>query len=41
MAYNPICDNCPAKSADCAYGDLRGSQSCEDTRKRLEEKRKS
>jgi len=24
------CDACPAKSADCAYGDLRGSQSCID-----------
>ena len=26
---------CLAKSADCAYGDLRGSQSCKDIRKRM------
>lgn len=26
------CILCPAKSADCAHGDLRGTQSCEDTR---------
>ena len=30
------CPFCPAQSADCAYGDLRGSQSCEDTRKRFD-----
>jgi hypothetical protein len=26
-----VCSNCPAKSADCAFGDLRNSQSCIDT----------
>jgi hypothetical protein len=29
-----LCNDCKAKSADCAYGDLRDSQSCVDTRKR-------
>jgi len=28
--YNPKCSNCKAKSADCAYGDLEGSESCKD-----------
>lgn len=26
------CIMCPAKSADCAHGDLRGTQSCKDTK---------
>lgn len=28
--YHPKCSNCKAKSADCAYCDLEGSQSCTD-----------
>lgn len=28
--YNPKCSNCKAKSADCAYGDLEGTESCKD-----------
>jgi hypothetical protein len=28
------CESCPAKSADCVYGQLRGSQSCFDTLQR-------
>ena len=37
MTFIPscLCSMCEAKSASCAYGDLRGSQSCEDTRKRM------
>jgi len=30
----PRCSMCECKCADCAYGDLRGSQSCYDTRQR-------
>ena len=30
----PRCSMCKCKCADCAYGDLRGSQSCYDTRQR-------
>jgi len=29
------CSSCPAKSADCAHGHLRGCQSCVDTRQRF------
>jgi hypothetical protein len=29
------CFTCECKSADCAYGDLRGSQSCYDTLQRF------
>jgi len=38
--YNPVCSNCNAKSADCAYGDLRGSESCSDAIKNLTRKQK-
>jgi hypothetical protein len=31
------CESCPARSADCAYGDLRGGQSCWDTLQRFSE----
>lgn len=30
----PLCSMCECKSADCAYGDLRGGQSCYDTQQR-------
>jgi hypothetical protein len=30
-----LCLDCNAKSADCAHGNLRGSQSCIDTRQRF------
>ena len=33
-----LCSDCQAKSADCAYGQLRGSQSCMDTRERFQKK---
>jgi hypothetical protein len=33
--YPIPCDSCPAKSADCVHGELRGSQSCIDTRERF------
>jgi hypothetical protein len=32
------CSSCPAKSADCVSGQLRGAQSCVDTRTRFEKK---
>ena len=32
------CFDCKAKSADCAYGDLQGSQSCEDAKMRILQK---
>lgn len=30
----PLCSMCECRCADCAYGDLRGGQSCIDTRQR-------
>ena len=30
----PLCSMCECKCADCAHGNLRGSQSCYDTRRR-------
>jgi hypothetical protein len=34
----PLCSDCDAKSADCAHGQMRGSQSCIDTRFRYDSK---
>ena len=33
----PLCSMCDSKHADCAFGQLRGSQSCYDTRQRYKE----
>ena len=38
--YHPVCSNCKAKSADCAYGDLWGGESCSDAIKNLARKQK-
>jgi hypothetical protein len=38
--YHPVCSNCKAKSADCAYGDLWGGESCADTVKNMKKKDK-